>query len=105
MKREPMIKIDSELGKRIALTSEHFTNATIWDCRPKGLYVVQLVPCEPAEANMRLFFELASKIVTPVYIVAQPAWVNKIAEEFGYMHSVDPSGTPSWDNSASKFFN
>ena len=101
MKREPMLKIDSELGKRIALTSEHFTNATIWDCRPKGFYVVQLVPRSPAD--MRLFFELASKIATPMHIVAQPDWVNKIAEEFGYDLSVDAAGTPEWNNAAQKF--
>lgn len=98
-----MITIDSELGKRIALTSERFERATIWDDHPKGLYVTQLVPKAPAEENLRAFFAAAANIYTPVHIVAQPALVNKIAEEFGYDFMVDVAGTPEWNNCASKF--
>lgn len=103
MKNEPMIKIDSELGKRIALTSEHFERATIWDDHPKGLYVTQLVPKEPVAENLRAFFRAATQIHTPLHIVAQPEYINEIAREFCYDFTVDAAGTPEWNNCASKF--
>lgn len=98
-----MIKIDSEFGKHIGLTSERFSNATIWDSRPDALYVVQLVPKEPAEENLRFFLKECDKLGTPVHLVAQSDFINNIAAEYGYMRWIDPSGTPTWDNSASKF--
>jgi len=103
MPREPFIKIDSELGKKVGLIHQWFDNATIWDGRPKALYVTQLRPVEGKSKDAyKLFLQLADMIYTPVELTAPVPELRKIAEEFGYEAYVDVAGTPYMSNENSK---
>ena len=98
--KEHTIKLDSDLGKRLGLISEDFYDAFIWDCRPKCLGVVRLVP--KTEEALRRFFELGSKIYSTIVIAAPLPDVYSMSQKYGYELKVDPAGTPYLTDEASK---
>lgn len=93
MKRDHLIRLNSELGKRIGLTSANFETAIVWDCRPKCLYFTLLIPNHPQETNVRMLFEQLQKIHTPVMFVCPTTIVAKTAKEFNYEVGIEPCGT------------
>jgi len=100
--REGLIRLDSELGKKIGLTSANFRSAIIWDCRPKTLYFTLLIPQEPEEPIVRELFRLLETIYTPATFVAPSETVKKIAAEHGYETGVEHCGTPFVTNLRTK---
>lgn len=98
--KEYTIKLDSEHGKRLGLTSDKFDDAFIWDCRPAYLGIVRLVP--KTEEALREFFQLGSKIYSTIVITAPSKDVRDMAKEFGYELKMDPAGTPYLTDEISK---
>lgn len=90
--REYIIKIDSELGKRLGLVSELFNDAFVWDCRPAYLGVVRLSPKN--DDALRTFFQLGSRIFSTIVITAPSQMVVNMSKEYGYEFKMDPAGTP-----------
>lgn len=86
------IKLDSELGKRLGLTSDQFEDAFAWDCRPKYLGFVRLRP--KTKEALKRFFELGSKIYSTIVISAPLPDVYSMSKKYGYELKVDPAGTP-----------
>lgn len=93
MKREGLIRLDSELGKRVGLTTANFEAAIVWDGRPKALYFTLLLPREPQEQIIRELFNALDKIYTPCWFSAPSSLVKKIAVEHGYEYGAEPCGT------------
>ena len=92
MRKEYTIKLDSELGKRLNLTSDQFEDAFAWDCRPAYIGFVRLKP-KNGEA-LRRFFELGSRIYSTIVITAPSIAVIEMAKEYGYEYLSDAAGTP-----------
>lgn len=91
--REGLIRLDSELGKRIGLTRANFQTVIVWDCRPKCLYFTLLIPKNPEEQIIRELFNVLDKIHTPCCFSAPRPLVKKIAIEHGYEYGCEPCGT------------
>lgn len=100
MRREYTIKLDSELGKRLNLTSDQFDDAFAWDCRPAYLGFVRLRP--KTKEALKRFFELGSKIYSTIVISAPLPDVYSMSQKYGYELKVDPAGTPYITDEASK---
>lgn len=93
IKRDHLIRLDSELGKRVGLTSANFESAIVWDCRPKFLGITLLRPREPQEAILNELLRALDKIYTPVQILAPTSMLKNIAEKYGYEMKSDPAGS------------
>ena len=102
MKREYTIKLDSELGQRLNLTSDQFEDAFAWDCRPAYIGFVRLKP--KTEAVLRRFFELGSRIYSTIVITCPTEDVLNMSKEFCYEQKVDPAGTPYITDEAVKTY-
>lgn len=98
--REFTIKLDSENGKRLGLTSDKFDDAFAWDCRPAYIGIVRL-KAKNKEA-LREFFELGSKIYSTIVIAAPLPDVYSMSQKYGYELKVDPAGTPYLTDEISK---
>lgn len=90
--RNYTIKLDSDLGKKLALTSDNFDSAFAWDCRPKYIGFVILRP-KNKEA-LKQFFELGKQIYSTIMISAPLKEVEEMALEYGYTKGIDKAGTP-----------
>lgn len=91
--REGLIRLDSELGKRIGLTSANFETAIVWDCRPKALYFTTLYPRQPEDKIIHELFNALDKIYTPCYFVGPTPLIKNVAMQHGYEWGVEPCGT------------
>ena len=100
--RNYTIKLDSDLGKRLNLTSDQFEDAFAWDCRPSYLGFVRLKPRTP-EA-LRRFFELGKDIYSTIVITAPTADIIEMSREYKYEYKVDPAGTPYLTDEVSKTY-
>jgi hypothetical protein len=89
---EKTIKLDSEPGKRLGLTSEDFEYALVWDCRPKYLGVVRLKPKHTSA--LKNFFELGKTIYSVIVISAPTQDIIDMSKDYGYELKKDPAGTP-----------
>lgn len=98
--KEHTIKLDSDLGKRLGLTSEDFYDAFIWDCRPKHLGIIRLKP--KTEEALRNFFRLGSNIFSTIIITAPSKDVLDMSKDYGYELKTDPAGTPYITDEISK---
>lgn len=92
MQRNYTIKLDSELGKRLNLTSDQFEDAFAWDCRPAYLGFVRLRP--KTKEALKRFFELGSKIYSTIVICAPLPDVYSMSKKYGYELKVDQAGLP-----------
>lgn len=86
------IKLDSELGKRLGLTSDKFEDAFAWDCRPKYLGFVRLRP--RTKEALEEFFKIGSRIYSTIVITAPSSDVLEMAKSYGYKYKIDVAGTP-----------
>lgn len=100
--RNYTIKLDSDLGKRLNLTSDQFEDAFAWDCRPSYLGFVRLKPKTP-EA-LRRFFELGKDIYSTIVITAPTADIIEMSKEYKYEYKVDCAGTPYLTDEVSKTY-
>lgn len=91
--REGLIRLDSELGKRVGLTSANFETAIIWDCRPEALYFTTLYPRQPEDKIIHELFNALDKIYTPCYFVGPSPLIKSVAMQHGYEWGVEPCGT------------
>ena len=91
--RDHLIRLDSELGKRVGLTTANFESAIVWDCRPKFLGITLLRPREPQEAILNELLRALDGIYTPVQILAPSSMLKTIAEKYGYETKSDPAGS------------
>lgn len=91
--RDHLIRLDSELGKRIGLTSANFENAILWDCRPAFIEFTQIFPRKPHEQTLHALFKALDKIQTPVRFLAPTTLVRQIASQYGYEEKKDPAGS------------
>ena len=91
--REGLIRLDSELGKRVGLTSANFETAIVWDCRPKALYFTTLYPRQPEDKIIHELFNALDKIYTPCYFVGPTPLIKNVAMQHGYGWGVEPCGT------------
>lgn len=98
--REYTIKLDTDLGKRLNLTSDQFEDAFAWDCRPSYLGFVRLKPKTP-EA-LRRFFELGKDIYSTIVITAPTADIIEMSKGYKYEYKVDCAGTPYLTDEVSK---
>lgn len=90
--KQYLIHIDSELGKKLELTSENFEYALVWDCRPKYLGVVRLQ--HRSLEGLRKFFEAAKNIYSTIVITAPNQDAKDMAQYYGYESYVDVAGLP-----------
>lgn len=93
MKRDHLIRLDSDLGKRVGLTSANFESAIVWDCRPDFLGITLLRPREPQQAILNELLRALDGIYTPVQILAPSSMLKTIAEKYGYETKSDPAGS------------
>ena len=100
--RNYTIKLDSDLGKRLNLTSDQFEDAFAWDCRPSYLGFVRLKPKTP-EA-LRRFFELGKDIYSTIVITAPTADIIEMSKEYKYEYKVDRTGVPYLTDEVSKTY-
>lgn len=96
------IMLNSELGKRLNLTSDQFEDAFAWDCRPAYIGFVRLRP--KTEEALRRFFELGSKIYSTIVISAPLPDVYSMSKKYGYELKVDQAGTPYITDEAVKTY-
>ena len=96
------IMLNSELGKRLNLTSDQFEDAFAWDCRPAYIGFVRLKP--KTEEALRRFFELGSRIYSTIVITCPTKDILEMSKEFCYEQKVDPAGTPYITDEAVKTY-
>lgn len=104
MKRDYLIRLDSELGKRVGLTRSNFESAIVWDCRPEFLGITLLRAREPQEQIINELLRDLDKIQTPVQILAPTSMVKQLSEKYGYELKSDPAGSFYLTNLKTKNF-
>lgn len=98
--RSNIIHLDSELGKKLNLTSDQFVDAFAWDCRPKYIGIIRLVPRN--QEALKTFFELGKEIYSTIVISAPRQDVIDMSKDYGYELKKDQAGTPYLTDAVSK---
>ena len=92
MRKENIIRLDSELGKRLGLTSDQFEYALVWDCRPSYLGVVRLQQLN--QQALIDFFNRGKLIYSEIRICAPNSEVVELSKDYGYVMKQDVAGLP-----------
>lgn len=100
--KENTIKLNSELGKRLGLTSDQFEDAFAWDCRPSYIGFVRLKPLN--QEALIDFFNKGKLIYSTIRICAPNSQVVELSKEYGYELKVDPAGIPYLTDDVSKTY-
>lgn len=99
-----LINLDSDIGKKIGLTSDMFTDLIAWDYSPHMIYITSIWPVKGREEEAyTALLEKLAKIATPVEFTAPSELLRTLAKKYCYDAETDPAGTPRINNKASKF--
>lgn len=101
--KNPVVKLDDEVGKLIGFTSEYFDYGFIWNALPAGIYINALYPLSGKEDDaiehmLKSFEELniRTRFIAPSNLVV------KHLKQHEYLYYKDPAGTPNWVRLSSK---
>jgi len=100
MRSKNIILLDDEKAKKLSLTSDKFSDAFVWDCRPSYLGITRLEPLN--QQALIDFFNDGKKIYSTIRICAPNSDVIKLGKEYGYELKYDRAGLPYLTDEASK---
>lgn len=99
-----LISLDSDIGKKLGLTSDLFSHVIAWDYSPHMIYITSIWPVKGREEEAYTsLLERLAKIATPVEFTAPSELLKSLASKYCYDAETDPAGTPRLNNKASKF--